>query len=260
MKLISSKDNPFYKRLKLLAQSSHQRRRTGQTLLEGVHLADAYLGAVGQPLACVVAEPALHDPEVAAIWARVEDSLRVCLPETLFEPLSTLVNGVALVFLIDMPAGHLPKRQTTDCVILDAVQDAGNVGSILRTAAAAGVRDVFCTSGTALCWSSKVLRAGMGAHFMLNIVEHCPADALAPRLGVPLLATSLQAQTSLYGQDLRRPVAWVFGNEGAGVSQAWLDRIETPVRIPQPGGMESLNVAACAAICLFEAVRQRDEA
>jgi TrmH family RNA methyltransferase len=257
MKLITSKDNAFYKHLKHLAQSSQQRRRAGQTLLEGVHLADAYLGAVGQPLSCVVSEPALNDPEVAAIWSRVDESLRICLPQTLFEPLSTLANGVALVFLIEMPAGQMPKRQTADCVILDAVQDAGNVGSILRSAAAAGVRDIFCTSGTALVWSSKVLRAGMGAHFVLNIVEHCPADALAPRLGVPLLATSLQAETSLYACDLSAPVAWVFGNEGAGVSEAWLSQVKTPIRIPQPGGMESLNVAACAAICLYEAVRQR---
>lgn len=257
MKLITSKDNPFYKRLKQLAQSNQQRRKAGQTLLEGVHLADAYLGAVGQPMVCVVAESALADAEVAAIWARVDEDRRVSLDDELFEPLSTLVNGVKLLCLIEMPAGHLPKSQTADCVILDAVQDAGNVGSILRSAAAAGVRDVYCMSGTALVWSSKVLRAGMGAHFGLNIVEHCTPDSLAPRLAVPLLATSLQASTSLYGQDLSAPVAWVFGNEGAGVSPQWLDRVQTPVRIPQPGGMESLNVAACAAICLFEAVRQR---
>lgn len=257
MKLISSKDNPFYKRLKQLAQSSAQRRKLGQTLLEGVHLADAYLGALGQPLVCVASETALENDEVAQIWSRVDSDRRVCLPHALFEPLSTLVNGVPLVFVVEMPTGHLPASQITDCVILDAVQDAGNVGSILRSAAAAGVRDVFCMSGTALAWSSKVLRAGMGAHFSLNIVEHCTPDSLAPRLSVPLLATSLQASTSLYEQDLRAPVAWVFGNEGAGVSPQWLERVRTPIRIPQPGGMESLNVAACAAICLFEAVRQR---
>ncbi|AJC17290.1 TrmH family RNA methyltransferase [Pandoraea sputorum] len=257
MKLISSKDNPFYKRLKLLAQSNQQRRKLGQTLLEGVHLADAYLGALGQPLVCVAADSALDNDEVAQIWARVEADRRVCLPEALFEPLSTLVNGVSLLFVVEMPSGRLPASQTTDCVILDAVQDAGNVGSILRSAAAAGVRDVYCMSGTALTWSSKVLRSGMGAHFSLNIVEHCTPDSLAPRLSVPLLATSLQASTSLYEQDLRSPVAWVFGNEGAGVSPHWLERVQTPIRIPQPGGMESLNVAACAAICLFEAVRQR---
>lgn len=257
MKLITSKDNPFYKRLKQLAQSNTHRRKAGQTLLEGVHLADAYLGALGQPLVCVAAESALDDAEVAAIWARVDADKRVCLPQALFEPLSTVVNGVALLFLVDMPTGHLPASQQTDCVILDAVQDAGNVGSILRSAAAAGVRDVYCMSGTALVWSSKVLRSGMGAHFGLNIVEHCTPDSLAPRLAVPLLATSLQASSSLYAQDLRTPVAWIFGNEGAGVSPHWLERVQTPVRIPQPGGMESLNVAACAAICLFEAVRQR---
>ena len=113
------------------------------------------------------------------------------------------------------------------------------------------------TPGCAFAWSAKTLRAAMGAHFHLNIVEHCTFESVHSRLQVPLLATSSHAKQAVFDVPLNAPVGWVFGNEGAGVSEEWLSAVTTPVTIPQPGGMESLNVAAAAAICLFEAVRQR---
>jgi TrmH family RNA methyltransferase len=113
------------------------------------------------------------------------------------------------------------------------------------------------TAGCAFAWSAKTLRAAMGAHFHLNIVEHCTFESVQARLQVPLLATSSHAKQAVFDVPLDTPVGWVFGNEGAGVSDEWLAVVTTPVVIPQPGGMESLNVAAAAAICLFEAVRQR---
>ena len=243
MKLISSKDNPFYKRLKQLAQSSAQRRKLGQTLLEGVHLADAYLGALGQPLVCVASETALENDEVAQIWSRVDPDRRVCLPHALFEPLSTLVNGVPLVFVVEMPTGHLPASQITDCVILDAVQDAGNVGSILRSAAAAGVRDVFCMSGTALAWSSKVLRAGMGAHFSLNIAEHCTPDSLAPRLSALEEVVAHYDLPNLVGPAPMDPVRYnwnwkvMFENNNDGYHANRLHR--GPLHDPVPSRLAS---------------------
>lgn len=257
MKHITSKDNPLVKQLRLLAQPGAQRRQPDRALLDGVHLAQAYLDGVGQPLHCVVSDAGLAHPEVAALAARVDADRQVCLPAALFRGLSTLAHGLDLLFVIAVPVGNSPSRQQTDCVVLDAIQDAGNVGSILRSAAAAGVRDIYCTPGTAACWSPKVLRAGMGAHFLLNIIEHCAAETLAPRLDVSVYATSSHARETVFAQDLSRPACWIFGNEGAGVSAPWQALVTQPVAIPQPGGMESLNVAACAAVCLFEMVRQR---
>jgi TrmH family RNA methyltransferase len=152
-------------------------------------------------------------------------------------------------FLIDAP-GAVAIDAGAASVVLDRVQDAGNVGSILRSAAALGVRQVLARKGTAALWSPKVLRAGMGAHFALNLVEQL--DEIA--LDVPLVATSSHG-----GEDLRRaalpsPCAWVFGHEGQGVDPALMARCALTVRIPQPGGEESLNVAAAAAICLYESV------
>ncbi|MEK6419397.1 MAG: RNA methyltransferase [Burkholderia gladioli] len=257
MKLITSRDNPLYKRLKALAGSTQQQRRGAQALLEGLHLASAYLDACGQPELCVVTDGALAHDETHAIVSRVESQRVVSLPDALFGQLSSVVNGVGILLLVDRPAAELPERVAQSVVVLDGVQDAGNVGSILRSAAAAGIGQVFCVRGTAYAWSSKVLRSGMGAHFLLQIHEDVEADALIPRLGVPIALTDSHGAQAIDDCDLSGPVAWVFGNEGAGVSAAWRDAAGLRVTIPQPGGMESLNVAAAAAVCLFEQCRQQ---
>jgi TrmH family RNA methyltransferase len=130
------------------------------------------------------------------------------------------------------------------------------VGSILRSAAAAGVRQVFCAPGTAFCWSPKVLRAAMGAHFVLDIFENVDLPALVDGAAIPVLATSGYAKDRIYDVDLRGPVAWVFGHEGQGVSDQLLGLASRTVVIPHLGKVESLNVAACAAVCFFEQLRQ----
>lgn len=257
MKHVTSRDNALYKHLKALATSTHQRRKAGQSILDGVHLALAYLDGMGQPVTCVISERHYDHAEAGPVRERVEESRLVVLADPLFAQIAGVVNGIDLLFVIATPSGHLPSTIDVDCVILDGVQDAGNVGSILRSAAAAGVRHAFLGQGCAFAWSTKTLRAAMGANFHINIVEHCTVDMLAPRLAVPLLATSSHADGAVFGADLRSPVGWVFGNEGAGVSEEWMQHVGRIVTIPQPGGLESLNVAAAAAICLFEGVRQR---
>jgi TrmH family RNA methyltransferase len=257
LKTITSRDNPLYKRLKMLAHSTQHLRRSGQALLEGAHLGGAYLDAVGQPITCIVAESAWRLDEIQALAARIEASRQVTLADALFAQVSTVAHGIGIMLLVDPPASVLPARVDSSCVILDGVQDAGNVGSILRSAAAAGIVQVFCAPGTAQPWSAKVLRAGMGAHFLLAIHEQIDAPALVPRLGVPVAITDSHDARPIYDCDLSGPLAWVFGNEGAGVSAEWRTVAAQRVTIPQPGGMESLNVAAAAAICLFEQCRQQ---
>ena len=151
---------------------------------------------------------------------------------------------------------HLEIPQGQFCVLLEAIQDPGNLGAMLRTAAAAGVDAVYLSKGCAEVWSPKALRAGMGAQFALALHEHADLTLIARELK-SLIATSLDAQQSLYDLDLSGPVAFVFGNEGAGLSPALLDTATHQVKIPMPGKVESLNVAAAAAVCLFECVRQR---
>jgi TrmH family RNA methyltransferase len=251
VKAITSRDNPLYKQLKALAGSTHQQRRSGHALLEGFHLASAYLDVAGQPETCLITDGALRHDEAQAIVSRIDEHRIVTLPDALFGQLSNVVNGVGILLLVDKLAPPLPERVGETCVVLDGVQDAGNVGSILRSAAAAGIQQVFCAPGTAYAWSSKVLRSGMGAHFLLQIHED------VERLAVPVVITDSHGAEAIYDCDLSGPLAWVMGNEGAGVSQAWRDAVTLRVTIPQPGGMESLNVAAAAAVCLFEQCRQQ---
>lgn len=258
MKTITSRDNPQFKELRLLAGSSAARRKAGQTLLDGVHLCAAYLDHLGAPAMCVVSETGLVHHEVAPIVDRSRKMGTPCLllPDKLFEALSQVEHGVGLLFLVPIPRASTTPRLESTAILLDGLQDPGNLGSILRSAAAAGIKLVLCGTGTVAAWSPKVLRAGMGAHFLLTIAEDVKlADAIR-NAGVPVLATSSHASRSLYEIDLKKPVAWLFGNEGRGVSSELLELASQQIAIPHPGQVESLNVAACAAVCLFEQVRQ----
>lgn len=258
-KLISSRDNPLLKELKHLAGSSQARRRAGQTLLDGVHLCEAYLQHVGMPQRCIVSVSGEVNPEVAAILARcdVAQVSIVVLPDALYQSLSQVEHGVGLLFVIETPTPTAPGRVTKTAVLLDNLQDPGNLGSILRSAAAAGIQSVYCGPGTAFAWSPKVLRAGMGAHFLLDIHEDVDLAALLGAVRIPVMATSSHATRTLYEADLRQPLCWLFGHEGQGVAPALLEKATMTLAIPHPGAVESLNVAASAAVCFFEQVRQR---
>jgi len=258
LKTITSRENAQYKDLKHLATSSQARRRAGRTLLDGVHLCETWLQLRGLPEQCIVSESAMHNAEVAAIVARVsaDHGHCLCLPDALYEPLSQVEHGVGIMFLVETPQRATPAALSVNAVLLDNVQDPGNVGSILRSAAAAGVRQVFCSPGTAFCWSPKVLRAAMGAHFVLDIFENVELAPLLRDAPIATLATSGYAAQRLFDVDLKRPVAWVFGHEGQGVSDELLSLARHQVVIPHLGQVESLNVAACAAVCFFEQVRQ----
>ena len=256
IKTISSRDNPVYKHLKLLASSTQARKKEGLSVLDGAHLVSAYLERRGAPAMMAVSESGLRNAEIARLVKSAGlDVLQ--LSDALFHSISTVEHETGLMAAIQTPEEALPPRVSEDCLLLEQIQDPGNMGSLLRSAAAAGVRQVFASPHTVYAWSPKVLRAGQGAHFSLQIVEGVELTEVIARLKVPLIATSSHAKATVHDVDLRQPVAWVFGNEGAGVSDAILARARQRVMIPMPGGAESLNVAAAAAVCLFEAVRQR---
>jgi RNA methyltransferase, TrmH family len=153
-------------------------------------------------------------------------------------------------------AGNPPIQAGVATVVLDRLQDAGNVGTVLRSAAAFGFMQVVALKGSAALWSPKVLRAGMGAHFALNLVEGATVEDLS-QLQLPLLGTSSHGAMAIHAASLPWPCAWVLGHEGQGVSADLLKACSLTLTIPQPGGEESLNVGAAAAVCLYESARQR---
>ena len=250
--LISSRDNPLLVRLRKLSRDPAAYRKLGELWLEGEHLCSALQAHGRRPAQAVVADSAWAQPTLRALaqWAgRV-----VRVPDALFDGFSALESPARLGFVLTLPTAPVIDPAAAS-VVLDRVQDSGNVGSILRSAAAFGVKQVLALQGTAALWAPKVLRAGMGAHFGLQLIEGLQIDDLAA-LRVPLVGTSLDTDQLLHQAALPHPCAWVLGHEGQGVAPALLARCAMVLRIPQPGGEESLNVAAAAAVCLYESLRR----
>ncbi len=263
--LITSKDNPLVQRLRKLAADPAAYRKLGEIWVEGDHLCAACVErGVTVPLA-VVAESAwtgagggapAGDAHAAALSLLASSARRVVVvADALWKLFTHLESPARVGFVLALPRDTAPLQQVAT-VVLDRLQDAGNVGTILRTASALGVAQVIALKGTAALWSPKVLRAGMGAHWGLHLVEQAGGDQL-DALDVPLVATSSHARHLLHAAPLPAPCAWVFGHEGQGVGDTVMARCGLTVKIPQPGGEESLNVAAAAAICLYESARRR---
>jgi TrmH family RNA methyltransferase len=254
MKLIQSRDNVFFKSLKRLVESGRERRKTGQTLLDGVHLVEAYEAALGPVDTLIVAESALAAGEVAAFVAGRET---VVLSDGLMRDLGLVDTPSGLLAVARMPTAVTAVNRKKDAILLDGVQDPGNVGTLLRTAAAAGVQQALLSPGCASAWSPKVLRAGQGAHFALNIYEDADLAGFMADYQGTTAVTTLELASSLYEARWDGPLAWIFGAEGQGVSPELQSAAQLRIRIPMPGAVESLNVAAAAAICLFEALRRK---
>ena len=242
---VQSRDNALFKDLRRLAQDSGAWRRQGRLWVEGDHLCRAALARGWRPELAVFSESFWPLAPAQLAQAAIKN---VVFADGLMGALSALESPPPMAFVLPLPAAPAlaPDAPT---VVLDRVQDAGNVGSILRSAAAFGFTQVAALSGTAGLWSPKVLRAGMGAHFGLRLVDALAVPELAA-LQVPLLVTSSHQGQWLHRASLPWPCAWVLGHEGQGVQPALVERAALALRIAQPGGEESLGVAAAAAICL----------
>lgn len=242
---ITSRDNPLLKELRRLAGDNAAYRKTGRIWVEGDHLCSAALVRGLRPAVAVFSEGFEH---VALMEYAQAATKSVAIPAHLFAEISGLESPAKVGFVLDLPT-DTALQPLAASVILDRVQDAGNVGSILRSAGAFGFRQVIALKGTAALWSPKVLRAGMGAHFGLHLVEGVSESEL-DALQVPLVVTSSHQGELIQNLRLPKPCAWAMGHEGQGVCEALMARASHFARIGQPGGEESLNVAAAAAICL----------
>jgi TrmH family RNA methyltransferase len=250
---VTSRHNDLFKDLRKLLAEPAAYRKLGRVWLEGDHLCRALVERARMPVRAIVTESGWADPALNGLARNAPEV--VCIPDALMRELSGLESPAPIGFLIDADAGVAP-RPGRNTVVLDRLQDPGNVGSVLRTASAMGFAQVIALKGSVALWSPTVLRAGMGAHFALTLVEGAAiADVVA--LGLPVVGTHLRDARWLHETTLPSPLAWVFGHEGQGISDAMSAACTLRVRIAQPGGEESLNVAAAAAMCLYESARQR---
>jgi TrmH family RNA methyltransferase len=244
-----------------LLASSRERRKSGKCVLEGLHVVAAYAEQHGAPETLIVTEAALARPDVRAL-ADLYAQQAVLVPESLFVAVASLPASVGLIAVVPTPQ-PASIGQADFNLLIDDVQDPGNIGSMLRSAAAAGVAQVLLSKHCAFAWSPKVLRAGQGAHFRVAIHEDVDLPAWAADYragGGEVVATAVVGGTSLFATPLAGRVALAIGNEGGGLSPALVAQATRQVTIPMPGGIESLNVAAAAAVCLFECLRQREAA
>lgn len=253
--MITSRDNALFKALKKLAQSGRARKKTGHALLDGEHLVSAYFERIGRPEMLVMSDSGYQREENRALLERMAAVPVTLMSDALFHEIAPVDTPTGILARVDI--AQLPIADKIDfAVFIEAIQDPGNLGSILRSAAAAGAQAAYLSAGCVDAWAPRVLRGGMGAHFHLPILEGVDLVAAARAFSGDVVVTSLQAETDLFALDLAGSVAFVIGNEGVGVTPALQQAASRRVRIPMPGAMESLNAAAAAAICFFERVRQ----
>ncbi|RQW28964.1 RNA methyltransferase [Rhodobacteraceae bacterium CH30] len=255
-KIISSASNEDLKQLARLVQNVRERRKSRQMVLEGIHLLEAALDVALVPTMVFVNEDAAQRSDVQALLARLPSASEcIQVARGVFAKVTALSSAPEVLAVCPRPEASKPQEDASR-LLLEDIQDPGNLGTILRSAAAADVREVYLSKGCVDVFSPKVLRSGMGAHFALSIHEGADLAAELAAFTGRKLVTHLAGSTSLYGQDLSGPIALVLGNEGSGVSDALVSLSDVRVRIPMPGHAESLNVAMAATICLFERVRQ----
>ena len=257
MEPISSRQNALVKELKRLADSKRARLEAQLVVSEGDHLLRTMLDAGVQPSVVALAMRVSGDESLRALLQRCPDARCVVIDDAIFDQIAPTDSPAGLLALSLLPQLVAQPDPNADTLVLEAVQDPGNVGSLIRTAVAAGVRQILLSPGCADAWSPRCLRAAQGAQWLANIYPDQQLPAFLNAYRGDVAATILEGGQSLYTQSLKQPVAWLFGNEGQGLSDTLVSVANRRVTIPMPGAMESLNVNAAAAVCLFEQVRQR---
>jgi len=256
---IASRHNPRLREVARLIASSRERRKSGRCVLEGTHAVQVYCERIGAPDTLIAVEDSVEDAEVAALIARVPPSRALAISRALFSEIASVPPDVRVLAAVRVPPTSVssPGRH---CLLLEDVQDPGNVGTMIRTAAAAGADQVVLSRNCAFAWSPKALRAGQGAQFLTAVIEDVDLIAWIGAFrsaGGRLIVGVVGDAPSLFHADLRGRIAIVVGSEGRGVSDDLLELADQRVTIPMAPGSESLNAAAAAAVLLFEGVRQR---
>jgi len=257
LKSITSRDNPAYKAMHRLVSKSGERKASGMSVLDGAHLLAAFLDSGRTPEEVLVNGAGAEDPEVAELVRRSAPAPVTQLSDALFKSLSTVDSPTGVIASVRTPEPGAVPAEAPLVLLLENIQDPGNVGTLLRSAAAAGAGHAVLSKDCAFAWSLKTIRAAMGAHFALNIVEGVDLVAFLEAFRGTAVALGGESRKSLYDVDLRGPVALLVGNEGAGLTPAVRAHATVTASIPMPGKMESLNAGVAGSLALFEAVRQR---
>ena len=247
---ITSPQNSLIKSIAKLASSARERQKTGLTILDGEHLIESYQ----------LADPKLENlkylfvTQEAPRYGLMDDRF-IIVPPGLMSKIAPTKSPSGILGVIHTPQTK-PISNPTLGLLLEDIADPGNLGTIIRTAVAAGAQTIYCTPNCTDIWSPKVLRASQGAHFEINIQEHYDITELKNDFAGTIYGTALDdTSKNLFETDLSGPTLFAMGNEGSGLSPALKDLCDELIIIPMQGA-ESLNVGVASGICLFEKVRQ----
>ena len=251
--VISSRGNQHFKHLKKLTESPRYRLEMQHTILDGMHLIESYVERFGSPDSIALIEGG--DVDKIAQYLN-EDTQVLEFPAGLFSEITPVMSPTGILASINLP--HLEAPQKQNCILLlEDIQDPGNLGSILRSACAAGVDLVYLSDQCADIWAPKVLRGGQGAHFYLPCIEKAIFSDVTKAFKGKIFATDLTGK-SIYKENLKGPVAFIFGNEGSGLQLETIGLSTQSIYIPMQKGIESLNVSAAVSVCLYEKYRQEN--
>lgn len=257
MKLITSKDNTLFKQWVKIAAGKVKT----EALLEGYHLCQMYKAYQHHLKAVILLEGVDYSgSQWHSLFEGIDSKLFIQLNASLFNALNSVETPQPVMFWVETTASFSTEvpMPTASTVYLDRIQDPGNLGTILRTCAAVGISSVYLSKGCVNPWSSKVLRSGQGAHFVLDIYTQVDTEEFLQRNQLPVYITYLDHQaTNLYQTQLPSKIVWVMGNEGQGVSNIFFRYPHQTIFIPQSDKVESLNVGIACSLVLYEQWRQQ---
>ena len=257
---ITSTKNQHVQHIRELLAKKNSREESGDFVVEGVRLSEEALKTGVVPKLVFFSQSCSSRGMELVQQAQCAGSKIYSIPSHIMDALSGTETTQGILMVVQNPCLPLPECLNF-IVIIDQLRDPGNLGTILRSAVAAGAQAVFCTPGNVDAWSPKVVRSAMGAHFHVPVISTswpkiqniCKTQKTSLKI---LLAESGEG-ISLWEADLKQPIALVIGGEAEGASAAVKAEADILLNIPMPGGFESLNAGAAASIILFEVVRQR---
>lgn len=252
---ITSRSNPLVALAKKLGDSTRHRREEGLALLEGVHLAREFLASGGLANHWIVSQSGLSHPEVLELMDQYPALQPTVFTDALLDHCSTVEEPQGIIAIIPIP-GAVIMPSKGSYLLLEAIQDPGNLGTLIRSAAASGLAAVLCSNGCAHLWSPKVLRAAQGAHFRIKTDEGVDLWDWLGKYPGQILAATGHATLGCFDANLKGDVALLVGNEGSGLSPLLLEKATLRVRIPMENGVESLNAAVAGSVLMFERLRQ----
>jgi len=253
-KTIDSKHNPFYKYFKKIAVKKSFRKETNKTILVGPHIINVFLEAK-KDIECFIKDEKTKSLEIQEIIKSNPNIDSYDLKHGLFLELSDLKSSNGLIAMVKIPMEADSEIKNGLNLFIDGIQDPGNLGSILRTAEAAGINSIYLSKKSAELWSPKTLRGSQGAQVNLKCYEGQDLLGLCNQVSIPIYSLSICGE-SLYDDDIPQDLVLVLGGEGGGIDAEIISKSTKSISIPMQGSIESLNVGTAAGIFIYEYFRR----